>query len=986
MRIATRNAVFPLSVAIAMAATGALAQTAPGVGAPAGRSQSGQDTVEEVVVTGSLIARRDYVAESPIVTVQGDALEKSGAVTVEAALNQLPQFTASATASSNLNSRGGQANADLRGLGQQRTLVLLDGRRMEPSSTDGSIDLNTIPDALIDNVEIITGGASAVYGSDAISGVVNFKLKHHFTGVELKAQYGETSRGDGATESVSVTAGGNFADDRGNAVLGLTYANRGSVFGADRPFFAVSNLSANLPEGIIKPNAANLPSQSAVNSLFANYGIAPGTVSRTNTLGFNSNGTLFSAANPAIHFTDDIGNLLAVNNNTYFYNTGLIYYLQLPLTRYSSFARLEYELTPHVRVYAQGYYTNYSAGTQIVPPVSGGTGVPSLLVPYNNPFVPADLATLLASRPSPTAPFIFSKRMTEVGNRVQTNDWSVYQLEVGAAGDLPVGDLTWDVFATRGQTQYDETDKGFPSLSALQQLLNAPDGGRSLCAGGYNPFGITTLSPSCSAFLARTVKNSTALTQTNVQASVQGGLFKLPAGELRFAAGADYRENTYDYQPDSLLVHLDLVNAQTTVPSAGRTTVKEVFGELLVPIARDLPLISTLDADLAYRYSDYGSIGGVSTYKASLDWETVKWLRFRGGYQRAIRAPNLGELFTAPTPGSVNLGTIGPIGSGDPCDVRTQYRSPTYANSAQIRALCLAQGVPQPLIDNYRNTNPLTVTASQGNRDLRQETADTYSVGFVLHPAFDSPLLANTSFSVDYYDIKLTQAIGSITGSLALSKCFNADGSNPSYSPTNYYCSLVSREAATGLVSIIQTPLLNLGGYKTSGVDVEGDWKAPLSAFGLPEDAGSVTLNVVASYIRTFQIENLPGAPFVDYAGTIGNTQIDLYADTHPRWKSSSTLSYQRGPVSASVTWRFIDKMSNANNVGTTGTAPGVASRNYLDLDARWEMRPGLLLEAGVVNLADVSPPQFGTSPGATSLSTYDLLGRRFFVSLKSRF
>ena len=984
MRHATRNAVFPLSAMLAMTAGAALAQSSGGAAPPKPSAEA--STVQEVVVTGSLIARRDYVAESPIVTVGPQMIERSGAVTVEAALNQLPQFSASATASSNLSNRGGQANADLRGLGQQRTLVLLDGRRMEPSGTDGSVDLNTIPDALISNVEVITGGASAVYGSDAIAGVVNFKLNHHFSGVEFKAQYGDTGRGYGASKDFSVTAGGNFADDKGNAVLSLSYADRSAVFGADRPFFAVSNLSANLPEGIIKPNAANLPSQAAVNALFAKYGIAPGAVPRTNTFGFNSDGTLFSAANPASHFTDNLGNLEVVNNNTYFYNTGLIYYLQLPLTRYSTFGRVEYELSPDVKVYAQGYYTNYTAKTQIVPPVSGGTGVPALLVPYNNPFVPADLATLLASRPSPTDPFIYSRRMNESGNRVQTNDWSVYQLQVGASGGLPVGDLTWDLFATRGETQYNETDTGYPSLSALQQLLNAPDGGRSLCAGGYNPFGLTTLSASCSNFLARTVKNSTNLTQTNVQGSLQGGLFDLPAGQVRFAAGADYRKNSYDFQPDSLLVHLDLVNAQTTVPSSGQTTVKEAFGELLVPLLRDLPMVSALNADLAYRYSDYDSIGGVSTYKASLDWEAVKWLRFRGGYQRAIRAPNLGELFTAPTPGSANLGTIGPIGSGDPCDIRTQYRSASYAGSAQVRALCLAQGVPAALIDNYRNTNPLTVTASQGNRNLSQETADTYSVGTIIRPQFDNPLFADTSLSVDYYDIKLANAIGSITGSLALSKCFNADGSNPTYSPTNTYCALISREAATGLVSLIQTPLLNLGGYRTSGVDIQADWNFPLSAVGLGDKAGKLAVNVVASYLRTFQIENLPGAPFVDYAGTIGNTQIDLFADTHPQWKSATTVTYANGPISTALTWRYIDKMSNANNVGTTGTAPGAAARNYLDLNAKWAVRQGLVLNAGVVNLTDEDPPQFGTSPGTTSLSTYDLIGRHYYVSLTAKF
>ncbi|MEI9886096.1 MAG: TonB-dependent receptor [Rhizomicrobium sp.] len=949
----------------------------------AGADGPPDSSIETVVVTGSLIARPDYVSESPIVTASRSQIEASGAVTVESALNRLPQFTASATASSNTQPRGGQANLDLRGLGQQRTLVLLDGRRMEPSNTDGSIDLNTIPDSLIDNVEVITGGASAVYGSDAIAGVVNFKMRHDFSGIEIRGQLGETGQGDGTTESASVTLGGNFAGDRGNAVVALTYANRSPVFGRDRPFFAVSVLSTNFAEGAIKPVATNLPSQSAVNSIFQSYGIAPGTVPRTATFGFNSDGTLFSQGSPAVHLTDNLGNLLYVSNNTYFYNTGLDYYLQLPLTRYSAFGRAEYDVTPDIKAYAQVYYTTYTARTQIVPVVAGGSGVPAVLVPYNNPFVPANLAALLASRPSPTAAFSFTKRLSEVGNRVQNNNWNVYQFMLGLSGGIPGRDWTWDISATRGQTLYDETDTGFPSLSALQQLLSAPDGGLSLCPGGYNPFGLTTLSTGCQTFLQRTVKNQTVISQTDAKASLQGKMLDLPAGELRFALGAEYRENTYDYSPDSLLVHLDLVNAKQTLPSRGKTTVKEVYGELLVPVLRDLPLVDEMNLDLAFRYSDYNSIGGVNTYKASIDWKAVDWLRFRGGYQRAIRAPNVGELYSAATPTSELLTQPGSIGTGDPCDVRGAYRATGYAGAPSVRALCLAQGVPAALIDTYRNINTGISTASGGNPLLNAEFADTFSLGFVARPDFANPIFSDLSLSVDYYDISLKGAIGNISGTSALAKCFNADGSNPAYSPANFYCSLISRESATGLTSVIQTPLVNLGGYRTSGVDIEADWRVALPDAGLGD--GTLSLNVLASYLRRFTIRNLAGGSSLDYAGTIGNTQIDLYADAHPDWKTLTTLSYGNGPVTASVRWRFVDSMTNASNVGTTGTVRGVSARNYFDLDAVWNVSPDIDLGAGIVNLLDVAPPLVGVTPGATSQSTYDLLGRQFFVRITAR-
>ncbi|WP_374471203.1 TonB-dependent receptor domain-containing protein [Phenylobacterium sp.] len=979
MSIRTKSMVFPLSVILA-AAAGASAQ-AQSSGNPDG------EAVSEVVVTGSRIARRDFVSESPIVTVGADRLERGGAVTPEGALNQLPQFTASATASSNLTSRGGQANANLRGLGQPRTLVLLDGRRLQPSNSDGSVDLNTIPDSLIENVEVITGGASAVYGSDAIAGVVNFRLKRNFDGLELKAQYGVTEEGDGETLQLSSVLGGRFADDRGQAVLGLSYTDRKPVMMSDRDFFRISSASANLPEGVIRPDAANLPTQAAVNAIFGRYGIAPGTVPRSNTLGFNSDGTLFSAASPALNFRDDLGNLVFTLNNTYFYNTGQVYYLQLPLTRYSVFGRASYDVTSSVQAYAQAYFTSYEAETQVVAPVAGGATAPRpLTIPYNNPFVPADVAALLASRPNPTAPFLYSTRMNEVGLRVQSNDWTVYQITLGAAGKLPVRDWTFDVFGTRGETRYQETNEGYPSLSALERLLNAPDGGRSLCAGGYNPFGLRTLSVACHNYLARTIHTDTKLVQTNLQASVQGGLLALPAGELRFAAGAEYRRNSYDFSPDPLLVNLDLVNAQATSPSHGATEVGELYVELLAPLVRDQPLVQELNLDVAYRYSDYDSIGGVHTYKASLDWKPAGWLRVRGGYQRAIRAPNVGELFTAPTPSSEALGNPGAIGVGDPCDVRSQYRSAAYAGSAQVRQLCLAQGVPAALIDNYRNTNSRTNTASQGNLALREETADTYSVGAVLRPSFENPWLSRTSLSVDYYKITLEDAIGSVTGLLTVSKCFNADGSNPTYDRSNYFCSQLARESASGLISVINTPVLNLGGYKTSGIDAQLDWRMPVADMGLGDLPGAVLANVLASYLIDYKIQNLPNSPFREFAGTMGNAQIDPYADTRPTWKLTTTLGYEVGPVAAFLQWRYIDGQSNAANVGTTGSTRGVKSRHYFDLSGRWAVRENLDLAMGVNNLMDESPPLFGVTPGTTSLSTYDLIGRRYYARLTARF
>jgi len=231
------------------------------------------------------------------------------------------------------------------------------------------------------------------------------------------------------------------------------------------------------------------------------------------------------------------------------------------------------------------------------------------------------------------------------------------------------------------------------------------------------------------------------------------------------------------------------------------------------------------------------------------------------------------------------------------------------------------------------------------------------------------------------------KAIGQITAVLTLSKCFNADGSNPSYDSTNFYCSLISRDKQTGIPDSVQTPLVNLGGYRTAGVDIQADWRVALDEVGLGANSGSVSLSVVATYLSSFRIQTLPGTPFTEYAGTIGNTQVNAYDDTHPRWKLATSVGYALGPVTTSLRWRYIDSMSNASNVNVANaTARGVDHADYFDLDGTWKVRPDLKLTIGVINLANKQPPLFGTTIGTTSMATYDVLGRRFYLRLDAHF
>lgn len=972
--------------ASALATASAYAQDAAPQDAPASSSTaaSGDEPGKgDIVVTGSRIARRDYTSESPIVTLGNEALATSGGTTLEQGLNNLPQVTTSASSAANFNSRAGQANVNLRGLGQQRTLVLVDGRRMQPSGSDGSVDLNLIPTALIDNIEVITGGASSTYGSDAVAGVVNLKLKKHFTGIELDATAGATFEGDGGNNSIGITAGTDFAEKRGNAWLSFNYADRSSVAFLDRSYLSGQVLSTNTPGGLITAVASNLPSQAAVSSVFSRYGVG-GTVSRSSTFSVNTDGSLYVGTG-AINYRGSTSSPYRIYTNNVYTIAGDYFLAQVPLTRYNTMGHIDFQVSDGLSLFVDGLYTHYTATTQGNPLVVGSVSSLALTVPVTNPFIPADLRTVLASRPNPGAGFLLAQSVVSAGQRNEEDKYDVYQITGGADGKIG-SDLTWNIYASYGKTVLNQYERNYLSSLAIQRLMNAPDGGASICSGGYNFVNIAALSQSCLDYIKRDAHNRTELQQTVVEANLQGGLFNLPAGELKFALGADYRRNSYAFQPDNLIRTGELANYLPIFASSGSDEVKEIYGELLVPVFRNAFFAKEFNLNLGYRHSDYRVSGGVDTYKADADWSVTKWLRFRGGYARAVRAPSVGELFTAVNNGLFNLGAAGSLGSGDPCDVRGAYR--TGANAAAVRTLCLTQGVPTNVIDTFQNTVSRTPFTTSGNLNLKPETADTFSVGAVFRSTATSPLFSRLTLSVDYYSIKLKDAIGVVTNTVATSECFDPTV-NPGFSNTTFYCTLITRDPNTGLITNIQNPQLNLGGYKTSGIDIAADWTIPLDEIGIGKGAGRINLSSVVSYLEKFDIQTLPGGATLDYAGTIGNQQIDFFGTAKPRWKATSSVGWGAGGFQSTFRWRYIGAMANARNVGTTGNLHGVPAVSYFDLDLSAKLTKSLDLRAGIVNLFNRKPPTLNDSligSYATDPYTYDLVGRRFYITARARF
>jgi iron complex outermembrane recepter protein len=681
-----------------------------------------QTELEEVVVTGSRIARADYDAASPVITLDQELFKLSGETQLETVLNSMPQLVPSITTTSNNPSNGGQANVDLRGLGTARTLVLLDGTRLTPSNNSGVVDLNTIPSALIQNIEILTGGASSTYGSDAVAGVVNVRMRQNFEGVQVNTQYGITDKSDGQTFLVEGLIGGNFADDRGNAVMALSYDSRDEVLAGDRGFGEVS-LGAQLqplgsgavPDGRIDWGT-NAPSQAALNAVFGAYGAAPGQVPPASAIGFNTDGTLFAfgrgtAAQPVINYrgnTNDPG----FNPLSYSYNYGPVNYLQLPLTRRQIAGFASYDIVPDVaEVYSRIMYTTYNSDQQLAStPVTCGGTLQGCAMPITNPLIPADLRTLIESRATPGAALpasAFSRRYNESGPRVSENQYDVTQGLIGVRGSLP-NDWRWDVFSSWGRTQYTNLQGGNLSRSRLQAAYNNPAVYAAQGCAQFNPFGAGNVSPACANAVTIKATNIQENTQIQTLGSLSGSLYDLPAGPLQFAAGAEYRKNTGDFRPDQFLASGDVVGFNAQQPISGEISVTEGFAELAVPILKDLPGVNYLALDLGYRYSDYNLAGEHSTYKVALAVDPIESLKVRGSYNRAIRAPSIGELFL---PQQENFPQY-----SDPCNFNSTFR--TGPDAAAVTALCQAQGIPAATLPTFTQLNPQARSFVGGNLDL----------------------------------------------------------------------------------------------------------------------------------------------------------------------------------------------------------------------------------------------------------------------------
>ena len=721
--------------------------------------------IEEIVVTGSRIVRPDFESASPVVTIPAVRFQETGSVNVEQTLNAMPQFVGSWGSTSNNPGQNGQAQLSLRGLNDTATLVLLEGRRLIPASGNGVVDVNVIPPSLIERVEVLTGGASAVYGSDALAGVVNFHLRDHFDGLQFGGNWGVTGQGDGQTYQVNLAGGTEFADGRGVMMGSVDYAKRDQVTDGDRKFSRVSLAyfpetgqflpvgSANILEGRVNFSPTNAPSRQAFNTLLASYGYASGTVPYQRNFGFNSDGTLFTQGDRT---ADSVANFrgvedsLTFNDRFYSYNFAPPNALQLPLERTSAFLSGHFDLNDAAQLYLQGLVADYSVNTQLAP-----TPVPLVFAPVTNPYISQDFKFLLDSRPNPTARIPLSKRTLELGPRIAENDYGTYQATAGVRGQV-FEDWQYDAYVQYGYSDQKRLTTGNVSVSKFEELLYAPDGGKAAC-GGMDPFGVNSISAECAKYMAVDLTDRVSYGQFTAEASLSGTPFELPAGQVHTVFGVFYKNDDYSQHPDPAQgVFLpdgrnDVAgNSGGVTPMSGTDHNLDMYVETLVPILDDAPGARSLQTVLGYRYSDYASAGGTSSYKAELLYQPVDPVRLRGSFEHAVRAPSVFELYDPQLP---NFPEITPP---DPCSVSSAERN--GPNRAAVEALCLAQGMSPELLAAYDNPDDFVDGYVGGNPDLNPETATTYTVGVVLNPHFVAVASRNLQVSIDWYDINITRA------------------------------------------------------------------------------------------------------------------------------------------------------------------------------------------------------------------------------------
>ncbi|GAA3997628.1 TonB-dependent receptor plug domain-containing protein [Sphingomonas humi] len=962
MRFKNKLMTTSLLVGTSVLATPAFAQSgqpAPAVTTqadPQVQADQAEPTAEsEVVITGTLIRNPNLVASSPVNVVNEAEITLRAPNNAEELIRRIPGVTPGIGSQVN-NGSNGINSVDLRGLGTQRNIVLLDGNRIVPTLANGATDLNVIPVALISRVDVLTGGASTTYGADAVSGVVNFITNRNFSGIDARAAYKLTERGDGQSHRVDLTIGGNFAEDRGNAVISFGYTKVEPVY-QTRPF--------------------------ALFGISSRTGAASGSSATTTPTNINFGGTTgYQQLNPG-------GTAFVPYYEGFNFNPYNIF--QTPLERKSAYGAATYEIADGIEFYARGLFSSNEISSIIAP--SGIFGNP-LVVNANNPYLtPAlrdqictfngiALGTACTSRTGSTAttglplPAVY-RRLVELGPRIGNYQNNVYDARVGTRFDV-TSSSSLDLSLSYGKSEQNQTNSGYVLNSRVQQALLATSTTACTVTTAscvpLNLFGPTgSITPAQVAFIQGSANIAIDTQLQQARALYSGDLgFSAPwaSNPVSFALGGEYRRYTYDRVPDARSQDPSELGGAggAVLPFSGGYNVKEAYAELIAPIASDKPFFDELTLEAGVRYSDYKLTTGqgfdATTYKVGATWQPVDAIRLRGNYQRAVRAPNIGELFAPNVTGLTNLQV-------DPCALTNPV------GNANLIATCLAQGAPAGQIGVI--PNPVAGQANGtggGNANLTPEKADTYTLGVVVTP---KSILPGFSASLDYYNIDINSAITAPTPGDSLAACFNSP------SPTSAACLAIRRNPVSGALSgptgtVAGLPLYstNQGRLRTNGFDFTANYDRDLGPVRLG-------LNLSGNYTRSLKFKATPTSYDRECAGYFSANCGPSLGQVQPKWSWTQRTSLGFGAATLSLLWRHIGE------VNYEGTAADFLQRGFSGTNCAATGNPGnscsrYLFRGAVTNQAPAKSALAGKTYDFNTIKAFDYFDLNAQFDIERRF
>ncbi|OJU20146.1 MULTISPECIES: TonB-dependent receptor [unclassified Sphingomonas] len=867
---------------------------------------AGNDTSGDVVVTGSRIRRQDLAGVAPATIVSAEQIENTGIVNIETVLQRLPSVAGAAgnQTSAYWTSNGyGTAQVNLRGLGIKRTLVLLNGRRLVAGGTgaNSSPDLNMIPVVALGRTEVLKDGASAIYGADAMAGVVNLITRTDYEGLGVSLRNGITERGDGSDFTADLIWG--IRNERGGFMAAATYQKTSAVNMASR---APCSLAETTPGKLSCINSASTIGGRAVlpNGQQINFNQIPG-----------GDGNFYEPYSAAKHNFNSNPFLNAVS----------------PVERISTAFFADYKVTDGITAFGEFLYT-YRKSNQIATP---GT-LRNLRIAATNPTNPTGQDIVLIQR-----------RLAEPGGRRFFQETDTWQGTFGLRGKL-ANDWAWEVAGSFGRNTAID---GSTNIANLERVANTLDTskcsatvGAAIPCGDYLGYG--DLTPKVLDYILFTSRDRGGNELATVTADINGNLFRLPAGPVAFAAGAVYRKEKGWRDPDPLTV-LGVANTNQQDPISGSSTAKEAYFELSVPVLANTLFFKALTIDGAVRYSNYDLFGSDWNYKLSADWVVSDGIRLRGTYGTGFRVPNVPELFGGVSEG--NLTTT------DPCSRYAQ------SGNATLIANCRASGVPA----NYVQLGSTILTTSGGNQKLRPESSTSWTIGTVLQPR---TLVPGLSLTADWFDIDIKDAIRTIPGSTKLAVCYaSANLSHP-------FCGDFTRSPLTGEVTYLSAQPINTGREQMNGLDLGLVYERRIGAVAL-------TVDLNATYLNKYVVMPFAGAEPIVFDGFIGGGN-----GGYSKWRGYGVITAASGGVTATWSTQWIGKATDFNaKPGQIGyKTPDVF---YHNAQLAFEIDAKTRFQVGVDNLFDRKAPYIQSfTDGNTDTMTYDLLGRRFYVGMRTAF